>query len=69
MKITVEIPDHLAPQFMSWMSNSGEQEFMEVISDFWDEERQLWVNNPNDVSFDYPGWKDQIVITEFPRED
>lgn len=56
MKIEIEIPDHLAEVFLNWMSESGEQEFPEWAND-----------NKTDgtcIGFDYPGWKDKIVISE-----
>lgn len=59
-KITVELPDHLVEEFLGWMSNQGEQEFMDAYN-----------NKPRDTSwveFDYPGWKDKIVITEHEEE-
>ncbi|QPI14005.1 hypothetical protein MYO4S_00254 [Serratia phage 4S] len=68
MKIEIDIPDHLAEPFLSWMSNSGEQEFMEVASETWDPETMEYTQNPNYIIFDYPGWKDKIVVREEPKE-
>jgi hypothetical protein len=56
MKIEVEIPEHLAETFLAWMSESGEQEFPE-----WAEDVKT---SDTYISFDYPGWKDKIVIKE-----
>lgn len=58
MKIEVEIPDHLVEVFLSWMSESGEQEFPE-----WAEDHRA---DNTFIHFDYPGWKDKIVISEMP---
>ena len=58
--ITVELPEHLVEDFLGWMSNQGEQDFMETYHSV-----------PRDmggVSVRYPGWKDKIVITEYEKE-
>lgn len=59
--ITVEIPDHLVEDFLGWMINQGEQDFMEA---YHNEPREM-----GGVTFDYPGWKDKIVITEYEKEE
>ncbi|UGO50138.1 hypothetical protein RGZ1_107 [Morganella phage vB_MmoM_Rgz1] len=58
MIIEVEIPDHLAKVFLSWMSESGEQEFP-----VWAEDHRA---DNTFICFDIPGWKDKIVISEMP---
>lgn len=57
--IYVEIPDHLVEEFLGWMSNQGEQ-------DFWEAYRND--RSSGGVTFNYPGWKDKIVITEYHDE-
>ncbi|AIA64985.1 hypothetical protein AVV44_gp253 [Cronobacter phage S13] len=57
-QITIEIPDHLVEEFLGYMSDGGgEQMYMEAYS-MQDGRENKYVN------FDYPGWKDKIVITE-----
>lgn len=61
-KITVELPNEVAEEFLSWMSNSGEQDFMEHMRG----NVYYETDNPNrGVTVDYPGWKDHILITEY----
>ncbi|QHJ78950.1 MAG: hypothetical protein [Caudoviricetes sp.] len=56
-KITIELPDHLLEDFLGWVSNSGEQYYMEAY--------KMGDNRENTfVDFSYPGFKDKIVITE-----
>ena len=70
MKITVDIPDHLADKFLSWMSGSGEQTFMEIHDGGdWDADKMEYIDATTNLIFEYPGWKDQIVIKEIPREE
>lgn len=56
-KITIELPDHMVQHFLGVFANGAEQMHMEAYVDH--EARQ-----GDFISFDYPGWKDRIVITE-----
>lgn len=57
-KIEIEIPDHLVEDFLGYMSDGGgEQNFMEAYACGDDRKGKF-------VCFDYPGWKDKIIITE-----
>lgn len=61
-KITIDIPDHLVDEFLGYMSDGGgEQMYMEAYAMQDDRENKF-------VTFDYPGWKDSIVIKEVEEE-
>ncbi|QQV89623.1 hypothetical protein SJ_205 [Proteus phage SJ_PmiM] len=61
MQITIDIDDHLADIFMTWMSCSGEQGFWE-----WSEDHKK--DPDNYIKIDYPGFKDKIIIKEMTND-
>ena len=55
-QIIIEIPDHLVEDFLGYMSDGGgEYHFMDWHSGEYPGKY---------LDFNYPGWKDKIVITE-----
>lgn len=57
MQITIDIDDHLAKDFMAFMSCSGEQQ----IDDWMYDSKK---SQDSYISVDYPGYKDKIIIKE-----
>lgn len=61
IQITVDMPEHLREFFLSLMSCSVEQTFMECYHDH-DFSKGKY------ITFNYPGWHDKVVINEVDAE-
>ena len=57
MQITIDIDDHLAQDFMAFMSCSGEQQ----IDDWMYNSKK---SQDSYISVSYPAYKDEIIIKE-----